>query len=404
MKHVCLICVIFLACIIVSCGGKKAKEVIVEEEISAEAGGTIATTDESVTIEIPAEAIDANTTITMVVEETKDYPVTKEKNEKVISKVVRFEPSMVFKKPVIITMKSSDKIENKIITAAVYNEEKKEWSYSDRGVAVKLKQNDDGGDPIMLSAGGDPIMLDDGGDPIMLGAGGDPIMITTDGKQMMRSAAGDPIMMATGHFSVFTFIAIEPKGRQECNETHNTPCTDWSNGLWSKGLMWSSISKDKMNWDSAKSYCENNKEEGYEDWKLPDINELRTLIQNCEGSQAGGECKVSEPDHLDSEYHDEEKCTCESKENNDGYYSRLGDADGIWLWSSSTLTGITTLAWSVDFSNAHIYTKDKVDAEIYLRCVREEAGPEMEKKSESEPTPEPAPEHEQEPDSDPESE
>ena len=395
MKHVCLICVIFLACIIVSCGGKKAKEVIVEEEISAEAGGTIATPDESVTIEIPAEAIDATTTITMVVEETKDYPVTKEKNEKVISKVVRFEPSMVFKKPVIITMKSSDKIENKIITAAVYNEEKKEWSYSDRGVAVKLKQNDDGGDPIMLSAGGDPIMLDDGGDPIMLdaggdpimlGAGGDPIMITTDGKQMMRSAAGDPIMMATGHFSVFTFIAIEPKGRQECNETHVTPCTDWSNGLWSKGLMWSSISSDKMNWSDAGSYCENLGEEGYDTWRLPNISELRTIIQNCENSQTGGLCAVSEPDHLSSEY-SSDNCACESKENNEGFYSALGDDDTVWLWSSSSLKEDrenSDYAWVVDFSSADIRFKDK-SLTHSVRCVRVEPEPKAEPNSDPEP-------------------
>lgn len=45
----------------------------------------------------------------------------------------------------------------------------------------------------------------------MLSAAGDPIMVTAAGDPIMNSAAGDPIMMTTGHFTAYTFIAVNPK-------------------------------------------------------------------------------------------------------------------------------------------------------------------------------------------------
>ena len=214
----------------VSCSSKKKSEekkapVVKEEvaqEISAEEGGTIKNSDESVSIEIPGNALENDTKITMKIYDAKDYKGTDDKD--VISKVVEFEPSgTVFKKPVIITMKSLKDVENKIITAAVFREEKGKWSYSPKGAAVKIAGYDEGGDPIMqsaggdpimLSAGGDPIMMDAGGDPIMLSAGGDPIMITAGGDPIMQSAGGDPIMMTTGHFTAYAFIALETNSEE----------------------------------------------------------------------------------------------------------------------------------------------------------------------------------------------
>ena len=227
----------------VSCSSKKKSEekkdpVVKEEvaqEISAEEGGTIKNSDESVSIEIPGNALENDTKITMKIYDAKDYKGTEGKD--FISKVVEFEPSgIIFKKPVIITMKSLKDVENKIITAAVFREEKGEWSYSPTGAAVKIAGYDEGGDPIMqsaggdpimLSAGGDPIMMDDGGDPIMLSAGGDPIMITAGGDPIMHSDGGDPIMMTTGHFTAYAFIALETNSEETPdNEPSETDDTD----------------------------------------------------------------------------------------------------------------------------------------------------------------------------------
>lgn len=245
MKRIfCLILVFVSLFALVSCSSKKKKEETlkieeeISQEISAEEGGKIENSDKSISIEVPGEALESNTKITMKIYDAGKYIGTEGKD--FISKVVEFEPSgIIFKKPVIITMTSLKDVENKIISAAVYRDEKGEWSYSKRGAYVILTGRDEGGDPIMQSAGGDPIMLnaggdpimipEDGGDPIMLSAGGDPIMVkaggdpimhddggdpimnAAGGDPIMNAAGGDPIMMTTGHFTAYGFIALDPK-------------------------------------------------------------------------------------------------------------------------------------------------------------------------------------------------
>ncbi len=261
---VVLICVFAL----IACGGDKKShdyEEKVSKKIKAEEGGTVESSDGKTSVDIPAGALDENTTITMTIYDAEGYAGTEGK--KVVSKIVEFEPSgTIFKKPVIITMKADEEIKGKTITAAVYDETKKEWSYS-RGFYVTLGNGkteagdpimhttdgkeiavSDGnlttaagdpimmtnaagdpimtnaaGDPIMMSAAGDPIMLaseNAAGDPIMTSAAGDPIMTSAAGDPIMNAAAGDPIMMTTGHFTAYTFIAFDPRegGEEEPDE------------------------------------------------------------------------------------------------------------------------------------------------------------------------------------------
>ena len=265
MKRVLsLICVILVIFAVVSCSGKKKGktetpeiedgdqnseiedgeenpgfEEEVKKEIPAEEGGTIKSSDESVSIEIPAGALESDTTITMRIYESEDYKETDDKD--VITKVVEFEPSgLIFKKPFILTMSSLKEVNDKIITAAVFSEAKGDWSYSGHGAYVVLQGRDAAGDPIMTSAAGDPIMLSAAGDPIMMSAAGDPIMMAAAGDPIMlasagdpimtnaagdpimNSAAGDPIMMTTGHFTAFTFIALDPAAETDDDEPAET--------------------------------------------------------------------------------------------------------------------------------------------------------------------------------------
>lgn len=239
MRRFLIPVLVFVAVFAVSCGGNKktnnggsgssseeAKPIEeVSQEIPAEEGGKIEaeTKDEAVSIEIPAGALDENVKITMKIYDAKGYKGTDGLD--VVSKVVEFEPSgTVFKKPVIITMKALQDVNDKIISAAVYRESNGGWSYSPTGAAVKISGRDATGDPIMttatgdpimLNATGDPIMLDDTGDPIMLAATGDPIMITATGDPIMMTATGDPIMMTTGHFTSYTFVVVKPEKTEE---------------------------------------------------------------------------------------------------------------------------------------------------------------------------------------------
>ena len=252
MKKILCILSIFLLITAVSCSSKKASDEVaklideVSQDISADEGGKIEseTENDSVSIDIPAGALDENVTITMKVYDSKGYAGTDGLD--VISKVVEFEPSgTVFKKPVFITMKSLENVgvgrrdaKKKVITAAVYHESEGKWSYSPTGAALRVEHSA-GGDPIMTSAAGDPIMLNaagdpimhpqSGGDPIMLSAAGDPIMVSAAGDPIMMAAAGDPIMMTTGHFTAYAFLVTEIEEDAEAvTDTDDSDDTDMS--------------------------------------------------------------------------------------------------------------------------------------------------------------------------------
>ena len=131
-------------------------------------------------------------------------------------------------------------------------------------------------------------------------------------------------------------------------------------------LIWSDRSSNGMNWSNAKQYCENLTEGGFTDWRLPTISELKTTIQNCQSG--GSSCKVSDS-CLWADSCWSNSCYCDGRNNNEGYYSKLGDDGNVWLWSSSTPSDYPFHAWHVNFKNGyvkHYITSDK----YFVRCVR----------------------------------
>ena len=111
-------------------------------------------------------------------------------------------------------------------------------------------------------------------------------------------------------------------------------------------LIWSDRSSNEMNWNSAKQYCEDLTEGGYSDWRLPNIDELRTLLI---ADRVSNRCRVSERNNCLSgdcwscstctqkgtQKSDSRGCSDWGTAYSDGRYSRLGDGQ-VWLWSSST--------------------------------------------------------------------
>ena len=96
-----------------------------------------------------------------------------------------------------------------------------------------------------------------------------------------------------------------------------------------KGLQWSNKAPNIMNWNDAKQYCANLNEGGHSDWRLPNIDELKTLIGNEQ--------------------------------------SKLGDTRSFW--SSSTQSDNTDGAWGVLFGNGHVGNYGK-SSRHDVRCVR----------------------------------
>ena len=133
---------------------------------------------------------------------------------------------------------------------------------------------------------------------------------------------------------------------------------------------WSSVSKHEKTIDEAEEYCENLVEKGHDDWRLPGISELRTLVQNCENTEIEGKCRIRDY-NLPSNFKvllnsqgglclGNEECSgieCRGCDlTNDGSYSKLKDT--VSLLSSSV--------YGVDFKNAEIRLIEKG----YFRCIR----------------------------------
>lgn len=152
----------------------------------------------------------------------------------------------------------------------------------------------------------------------------------------------------------------EDKSFRECSSKGWAPCKDSSSGLiWSR-------KKSNLNWQDAYHYCPANTDGDYTDWRLPTIDELRTLIKNCPATETGGECEIITDCQYTSCF--SEACAGCSSESGEEKYSKLGDT-GIF-WSSSKVVYKVHI---VDFDEGRIFSVSNPLNEYYsLRCVRSE--------------------------------
>lgn len=104
------------------------------------------------------------------------------------------------------------------------------------------------------------------------------------------------------------------------------------------GLMWQkTYPSSRYTWVNALKYCEDLVYAGYDDWHLPNKNELASLI-NYDKSEAP--------------------------------YSDFPDMPtGFGFWSSSTFSGNTDNAWNVNFGDSKVGNNAKTGTN-FVRCVR----------------------------------
>ncbi len=103
-------------------------------------------------------------------------------------------------------------------------------------------------------------------------------------------------------------------------------------------LQWQDNESVSKKWTEAIDYCEALTLGGYNDWRLPNQNELRSIADRSK----------REPD-ISSTFQYVVS----------GYY-----------WSSSTVVGDEGNAWGVRFDGGYDYWNYKSD-EVYVRCVRD---------------------------------
>ena len=154
------------------------------------------------------------------------------------------------------------------------------------------------------------------------------------------------------------------------------------------GLMWSALSNDIFEWPDAVLYCRDLDELGYSDWRLPTVDELRILIQNCQYTETGGSCGLTEEcvQQWTSESdlnkyrdicggNDLVSCSCDDSyyyyyDDDDHYRCRSSSKleDNVILWSSTYTAGSYAL-W-INFCSADIVVGHQ-SYEHYVRCVRD---------------------------------
>jgi hypothetical protein len=147
-------------------------------------------------------------------------------------------------------------------------------------------------------------------------------------------------------------------------------------------------SDEKRKWDAAPSYCSSLGLGGGTDWRLPNIDELKSLLRGC---QNGVETEASSttlctmsPEgciQVDSCAGNNSGINCNRCDTGDGPDSDPAgcywDADLTgtcgWYWSSTIQTSAQG-AWYVDFNLGYVEAHQRTDPN-YVRCVHSDPTP-----------------------------
>jgi hypothetical protein len=128
--------------------------------------------------------------------------------------------------------------------------------------------------------------------------------------------------------------------------------------------VWSKRSDLPMTWEKAIEYCSSLSESGQSDWKLPEIDQLRTLITNCPATETAGLCRITDECAEDSCW-SSECISCPLAI--DGRYSKFGDKGEFW--SATSNSSNDNFAWYIGFFDGLILDGNK-ENEIFVRCTR----------------------------------
>ena len=128
---------------------------------------------------------------------------------------------------------------------------------------------------------------------------------------------------------------------------------------------------DVLLWNEAVDHCEQLTTAGHDDWRLPKIQELISLIRGCGSSR----CGVTDPECLDSSCNDGpdcQYCTIFEGPGNSGCFWDPGlSGSCTWYWSSSIRENYV---WNVSFGGGNQNDVDIDTPEFtyheHVRCVR----------------------------------
>lgn len=147
------------------------------------------------------------------------------------------------------------------------------------------------------------------------------------------------------------------------------------------GVEWSDLSEKKVFHVDAEAACYKLEEDGHKDWRLPTIDELRSLVQNHPGTVSGGKCRVLNDSLLNGQCSENNyeiniakhfDDNCKGIEGAD--FSKLGDTDALWS-GTAVCNPFRAKVCGLDFSNGGIsvyigHKNEGTEASLKFRCVR----------------------------------
>jgi hypothetical protein len=114
------------------------------------------------------------------------------------------------------------------------------------------------------------------------------------------------------------------------------------------GLVWKQSSEpDRYTFESAKTRCEDQSFAGHDDWRVPSLTELQTLVDETVVPADNGDAATTGRIDL----------------------AKFPDTPGEPYWSSSAYLGDPKLAWFVDFRPGYTFGYDR-STPYRVRCVR----------------------------------
>jgi len=140
----------------------------------------------------------------------------------------------------------------------------------------------------------------------------------------------------------------------------------------SSGLEWQDGHADTVSWAQAIAYCDDLTEGGHEDWRLPTIDELRSLVVGCSATEPGGSCGVTD-ECTASACAAASSCGCANYlgPGPSGCYTDAADPSPcMLLWSAVSVSDSPEEAWTLDFPGARVGAMPKEQTPAGY-CVRD---------------------------------
>ena len=133
------------------------------------------------------------------------------------------------------------------------------------------------------------------------------------------------------------------------------------------GHTWSAQTEHKK-WAEAKTYCESLEEDGFSDWRLPTVSELRTLVRNCDKTAPGGSCGITDECTKHSDCWSIDCSGCNSAEIKTNVF---GDGPYKFFWSSqSDVINNTELVIAMLYYDGSIGYLQPDNNQGHVRCIR----------------------------------